>query len=138
MLLRQNLGRRHQRALPSCIHATRRRQRRHHGFARTDVALQQAVHGYAFLQISGNLSAHALLRSRQAKRQALQQLVVQRALGVGQRLTAKRRRAHGSAHAPGFKLRQLLSQQLLRLQALPRRVAVVFKSSQRHIWCRVM
>ena len=44
VLLRQNLGRCHQGALPAGVHAFGSRQRRNHGFARADITLQQAVH----------------------------------------------------------------------------------------------
>ena len=45
MLLGQDLGGRHQRTLPAGVDGQRRGQRRDHGLARTDVALQQPVHG---------------------------------------------------------------------------------------------
>ena len=47
MLLRQNLSRRHQSALPTSVYAFGRSQRGDHGFTGADIALQQAVHGNA-------------------------------------------------------------------------------------------
>ena len=71
VLLSQDFSRRHQGALPASVHAAGGRQRRHHGFARADIALQQAVHRHIFLQVSVNLMADALLRCGQPKRQPL-------------------------------------------------------------------
>ena len=47
VLLGQDFGRRHQRALPAGVDGDRRRQRRDHGLARADIALQQPVHRHA-------------------------------------------------------------------------------------------
>ena len=129
MLLGQNFGGCHQRALPARVHAAHGSQRRHHGFARAHVALQQAVHGPDFLQIASNLGVHPLLRSRQRKGQARHQLRAQ----VGLRCVHGRHqggRTHGVALAPGLQLRELLSQQLLGFEANPGRVAAVFQRGQ--------
>ena len=126
VLLSQNLCRCHQRALPTRVHAPAGRQRCNHCFARTYIALQQAVHGNIFLQVSINLQAYALLRIRQSKRQAFKQLLMQCALRAVHGLLRKRRCAHRRTHAPRLQLRQLLGQQFLGFQALPGRVTVVF------------
>ena len=110
MLLGQNLGRCHQRALPASINAARCGQCCNHCFAGANITLQQAVHRHIFLQVSSDLCAHPLLRNRQLKRQTLKQLVMQGALCVLQRAGHQRRRTHGAAHAARFKLRQLLGQ----------------------------
>ena len=65
VLGRQNLGRRHQGALPACIDADGRCQRRHHGFARAHIALQQPVHRHVACQVEGNFLAHPALGCRQ-------------------------------------------------------------------------
>ena len=69
MLFGQYFGRRHQRALPTGVYALRRRQCCHHGFARTDIALQQAVHGNGARHVVGDFIHHALLRAGQLERQ---------------------------------------------------------------------
>ena len=139
MLIGQDFGRRHQRALPARVDAAGRRQRRHHGFASADIALQQAVHGHIFDQVGVNFRADALLGSRQPERQAFQQLRMQRwLLRTPQHRPLQRRRAHRSPHAPSLQLRDLLRQQFLGLQALPGRMAAVFKRLQRHIGRRMV
>jgi hypothetical protein len=62
MLLGQDFGGRHQRALPARVHAAGRGQRRHHGFAGAHVALQQAVHGDVFLQVASISRTRAAAR----------------------------------------------------------------------------
>ena len=65
VLLRQNLGRCHQRALPAGVHAFGGRQCGDHGFAGADIALQQAVHGDVAGQVERDFATNALLRSGQ-------------------------------------------------------------------------
>ena len=77
MLLGQDFRGSHQGALPTGIYAAACRQRRHHGFARPHVALQQPVHGHVARQIGRNFLAHALLRGCKFKGQGSQQLGVQ-------------------------------------------------------------
>ena len=76
MLVGQDLGGRHQRALPAGIHRNAGGQGRHHGLARSHVALQQAVHGYGQSQVGGDLHAHALLRPGQPEWQRGQQVLL--------------------------------------------------------------
>ena len=107
VLLGQNFGRRHQRALPTRLHTNGGSQRRHHGFAGTYIALKQTVHGGGTRQVTRNFFAHAALRSGQRKRQGCQQLLGQGLapwLGHG----AKQRRAQTVARALGLQLRNLL------------------------------
>jgi hypothetical protein len=59
VLLGQDFGGRHQRALPAGIDGNGGGQRRHHGFAGAHIALQQAVHGHGAGQVAGDLFAHA-------------------------------------------------------------------------------
>ena len=128
MLLRQDLGGRHQRALPSGVDGDGRRERRHHGLARADIALQQPVHGNRAPQVAGDLLAHALLGRRQLEWQRRQQLLVQ-ALRLGR----EGGRAQGRAFAFALQLRKLLRKQFFRLQPLPGRVAAIFQRGHRHI-----
>ena len=51
MLPRQNLGRRHQSALPSSFNSSRQRHECHQRLARTDIPLQQAVHAHRAFHI---------------------------------------------------------------------------------------
>ena len=136
MLLGQNFGGRHQCALPAGVHAAGRRQRRHHGLSRAHIALQQAVHGQAFLQVGIDLVAHALLCGGQRKGQGLAQLRMQRM--TRRPCGVQRRRAHGRTDAPGLQLRELLRQQLLGFEPLPGGVAAVFQRDQRHVRRGVM
>ena len=69
MLLGQNFGGGHQRALPAGVHADGGGQGGHHRLAGTHIALQQTVHGDMARQVPGNLEADALLGFGQLKRQ---------------------------------------------------------------------
>ena len=125
MLLGQDLGRRHQGALPARVNAQRRRQRRHHGFARAHIALQQPMHRHRPAQVMGNLCLHPPLRPGQGKRQRrLQPLGQARART---RLGRQHRRKQAGTGTASLQLRQLLRQKLLSLEPLPGRVAAVFQ-----------
>ena len=102
MLLGQNFGGRHQRTLPAGVHAAGCRQRRHHGLARAHIALQQAVHGQAFLKVGINLVAHAFLSGGQRKGQGLAQLRMQRM--TRRPRSVQRRCPHGRTDAPRLQL----------------------------------
>ena len=133
MLLGQDFGRRHQRALPAGVDAAGGGQRRHHGLAGAHVALQQAVHGNVFFQVGLDFRAHPQLRGGQLKRQSFQQPHLQAGLRAAHRRAVQTGRPHGGPHAPRLQLRQLLRQQLLGLEPLPGRMAAVFQCLQRHI-----
>ena len=133
MLLGQDFGRGHQRALPAGFDGQRGGQRRDHGLARTHVALQQAVHRHLTPQVVRDFVADPALGGGQRKRQGREQAFPQPA-----RLRQKRRRALQLAFALGLQLRQLLRQQLLELQALPGRVAVVLQRRLAHVGGRVV
>ncbi len=77
MLLGQDLGGCHQRALPAGIHAHRRSQRGHHGLARAHIALQQSMHRLRQGQVLRDLLDHALLRAGQPEGQGAEQLLMQ-------------------------------------------------------------
>ena len=66
-----------------------RGQRGHHGLARADVALQQAVHGLRSGQVGGDLLGDAALRTGQLEGQRRQQLLVQATGCAAQRRGAK-------------------------------------------------
>ncbi len=133
MLLGQDFGGRHQRALPAGVDGDAGGQRGHRRLAAAHVALQQAVHGLRARQIVRDFFAHAALRAGQLKRQRRQQRLVQ-ATALGR----QHGRAQVLARAPRPQLRQLLRQQLLGLQALPGGVAVVFQLGERRIGRRVV
>ena len=136
VLLGQDLGGRHQRTLPARVDTQRGGECGHHRFARTHVALQQPVHGHGPRQVGGDFVAHTALGGGELKRQDRQQLFVQGQRGGASGL--QHRRPQSVTFAPRHQLRQLLGQQLFRLQALPRRVAVVFECGHRHVGCGVM
>ena len=71
MLLRQNLGRRHERHLQAVLHRDERRQQRHDRLARADVALQQPVHRLRPLHVVDDLLQRAALPFGQPERQDL-------------------------------------------------------------------
>ena len=128
VLLGQDLGGRHQRALPAGVDGHAGGQRRHHRLAAAHVALQQAVHGLGARQVGGDFLAHAALRAGQVEGQRGQQL-----LGQAAARRVQGRRPQAGALGTRLVLRQLLRQQLLGLQALPGRVAVVLQFAQRRV-----
>ncbi len=133
MLFGQDLGGRHQRALPAGVHGHRRGERGHHGLAGADVALQQPVHRPRAGQVGHDLVDHPALRAGEPERQHAQQLLVQ---------AARMRRDLGRAQQRAFRARgelgQLLRQQLLELQALRRRMAAILQRLQRDVGRRVV
>ena len=64
VLLGQDLGRRHQRALPAGVDRARRGQRRDDRLAGADVALQQAMHRNLAAEVGVDLGGDAALRRR--------------------------------------------------------------------------
>ena len=130
VLFGQDFGGCHQRALPTRVDAQRRRQRRHHGFARAHIALQKPVHGLVQPQVRADLKYHPLLRAGQRKGQRRLQPVVERSRP---RRRCQHRRAQRRTLAPAVQLRELLRQQFLGLEPLPGRVAVVLQGVQRCI-----
>ncbi len=130
VLLGQDLGGRHQRALPAGVDGLCRGECGDHRLARSHVALQQAVHRVVAREIACDLVAHPLLRGGERERQRGAQPGVQRAAAE------LRDVQHRSLEQGTFVLRlglgQLLRQQLVELQPLPRRVAAVFDRGQRH------
>ena len=78
------------------------------------------MHRLRARQVLGDFLGHAPLRARELEWQRSQQLLVQAA-----RPAPQQRRPQQRALALRLRLRQLLRQQLLELQPLPRRVAVV-------------
>ena len=119
MLFGQDFGWRHHRRLQPVFHRAQRRQRRHHGLAAADIALQQAVHWMGPAQIALDLGPGAALRARQPERQVREQA---RAQCAG---AAQRRRDLALALAIMQAHRQLLRQQLFQLHALPGRVGAL-------------
>ena len=68
MLLSQNFGRRHERALPTGVHADRSGQRCDPRLTSPNIALQQAVHRHVARHVFGNFKTDALLGFGQFKR----------------------------------------------------------------------
>ncbi len=73
VLLGEDLGRRHQRALPARADRGGRRQRRDDGLAGADVALQQPVHRLRQREVGRDLVDDTALRAGQRERQCRQQ-----------------------------------------------------------------
>ena len=69
MLLRQDLGRRHEGHLEAVLHRDERRQQRDDRLAGADVALQQPVHRLRPLHVVDDLADRLLLVARQLERQ---------------------------------------------------------------------
>jgi hypothetical protein len=128
VLLGQDLGGRHQRALPAGVDGDGSGQRRHHGLAGAHIALQKAVHRHGPGQVARDFLADASLGTGQSKRQGGQQAFVQAA-----RMGAQRRGPQAVAFTLGLQLGELLGQQLLGFQALPGRVAACFELGDRHL-----
>ena len=116
MLLGENLGRRHERDLPSGLDRLQRGERRDDRLAAADVALQQPLHRHRPLEIVADLPPDALLRPRELERHAREQLAGERA-GAGEHGRAPRR-----ARLPVRLERQLLRDELVELEARPRRM----------------
>ena len=125
VLLGQDLGGRHERALPAGVDGARGGQRGHHRLARAHVALQQAVHGHGLGQIGVDLGTHPRLGGGERKGQGGEQAAVQLPVRRGQR-----RCAQPLPRGQGLRLGQLLRQQFVKLQALPGRMAAVFQGGQ--------
>ena len=114
--------------------ATRRGQRGDHGLAGADVALQQAVHRHAGAARSATISSTT-------RRCAPVSANGSTASSFSCSAAATRgdlRRALQRAFARARQLRQLLREQLLELQALPRRMAAVFQRVQRDVGRRMV
>ena len=143
MLLGQQLGGCHQRALPARVDRHGGSERGDHGLARAHIALQQAVHRHrAFAgsagvgrahQVAGDLLGDAALGGGELERQRGQQPLVQAA-----GFCAQQRRTQPGPLALGRQLRQLLGQQLLELQPLPGRSAAVLQRAHRRAGWRVV
>jgi hypothetical protein len=69
MLFGEDFGRRHERRLIAGLDRAQAGERRDHGLAGADVALQQALHRERLREIGGYLRPGACLRSGQAERQ---------------------------------------------------------------------
>ncbi len=65
MLARKDFRRRHQRCLSTCLGRARHREQRDHGFARADIALEQAQHAVGTREIGVDFGQRLLLGSRQ-------------------------------------------------------------------------
>ncbi len=69
MLFGENFSGRHHGALRAAFHGIEKGAHGHYGFARTDIALQQPVHGPRLSHVRLNFTKHALLRRRKPERQ---------------------------------------------------------------------
>ena len=69
VLLGEQVGRRHERALVPGLHGLQQCQRGDQCLAGADIALQQAQHRPGAFQVVADLGDHALLRAGEAKRQ---------------------------------------------------------------------
>ena len=118
MLLRQQLGRRHQRRLISGRRRLQRRGRGHQRLAGAHVALQQAHHRARPGQVGAELADHPQLRRGQPERQ-LRLQPPEQLLAAGDRCGAA---ALGPPAQSGEA--QLIRQQFLQDQPLPRRVGL--------------
>ncbi len=74
VLLGEHLGRRHERALVAALHRDEQRGERDDGLARTDVALQQAVHRRARRHVVRDLGDRPLLVAGERERQLREEL----------------------------------------------------------------
>ena len=135
VLRRQDLGRRHQRALKAGVDTTCGCQRSDHRLAGADVALQQPMHRNRSFQVARDLFADTLLRTGQCERQDRHQLRMKRR-DRGHR--PQRRRLLRGPLAPRLQLRQLLRQQLFRLDALPGWMTAIFERGDGDIRRRVV
>ena len=80
VLLRQDLGGRHERHLPVVLDGLQGRERRDQRLAAAHVALQQPAHGVRLREVEGDGGPGLLLRAREGEGQRLQQQVSEREL----------------------------------------------------------
>ncbi len=85
VLLGQDLGRGHQGALASAVDRRQQRRQRHHGLARSHVALEQAVHRQRRRHVARDLAEHAALGARQREAVPREEATHQRRRGIAQR-----------------------------------------------------
>ena len=69
MLLGKNLRWRYKHGLPARSHSLHHGCDRDHGFAGSNLALQQSLHGVVARHIGGNIGNNLPLTARQSKRQ---------------------------------------------------------------------
>ena len=78
VLLGEHFGRRHERALVAALHRDEQRRERDDGLARTDVALQEAVHRRGPGEVVRDLGERALLVAGERERQLRDERVDER------------------------------------------------------------
>ncbi len=93
MLLRQHLGRRHQRRLRAGLHRAQHGEQRHQRLAGADIALQQPQHAVRRGQVGVDLGQRLQLRRRGGEAEARQRRVAQPAI-------AEQRAGPGGGGAP--------------------------------------
>ena len=119
MLAGEDFGRRHHRRLPSCFDHVGHRHERHHGLARSDVALQEPEHPLFGLEIGADVVDRLLLRLGQRKWQRGFEIAPQRAFGAV-------RAAGNDAHPrPHEEQRELVGEQFVIGEAGRRRTGRV-------------
>ena len=116
MLFRQDFRRGHECHLIARLDRLQGGQRRDHGLAAADVALQQPLHRIGLGEVSPDLRDHALLGSRQHERQPCVQRLGERAVSGQPRRTAARARA--AVHLE----RKLLREEFIELESRPCRM----------------
>ena len=112
VLLGQNLGGRHDRRLEPVVFGQQRGQQRNHRFAAAHVALKQAVHVAAGVQIGPNLPQHPLLGARQLEGELLMEELVE---GLADQLKPNARQVLGDLVLV-LKQAQLEQKQLFKAQ----------------------
>ena len=132
MLLGKNLGGRHHGDLPIGGNGAQGGERGHDGLAAADIALQQALHRVRTREVFADLGEHPLLCQSERKGQVGEQA---RSQGIG---TRQGQRAGGGAALPVQAHRQLLRQQFVELDALPRRVRAGLQCPERNVGRRIV
>ena len=132
MLLGEDFGRCHKGGLKAIFDRLQTGQRSHHGLAAADVALQQATHRMRLRQVGADFLPGARLRGGKRERQRVDE-------GGGQLLLRGQGRGIQALPLPtrGGQ-RQLLRQQFVEGQPLPRGVLARFKIGQRAIRRRLV
>ena len=125
VLLGQEFGGRHEGHRAPAFNRLQRRKRGDHRLAGAHVPLQEPLHRLPALQVVADFAPHFFLRPRELERNALEQRSRQRA-GAGQH-----RCAPFGAGAAMHLHRQLLRQQLVELEARPRRMRTRVQGAQR-------
>ncbi len=125
MLLGEDLRGRHQGDLGTGLDGLQRGDGGHNCLARSHVTLHQAQHGYRLRQVMTDLPGHPPLRAGEFERQSIQEPGHQPTIPA-----VERQRLPGLDLRPQPEKTEMVGQQFLHHQAVPRRMALLHESAE--------